>query len=236
MKNNKKDWWKTNFNNSFYAIYYRYLKRDYFTYINNLIEFADIRKEDSILDVACGNGGHLISLEKKGFLKLKGFDYNYAKQAQKNIRKYKILIEKGDMRKEMGKCQYDFIMLNSTSFGYFTDLENKKVLNNCYKALKPKGKLFIDNLSREFVLKNFCSKNWTELQKNVFLLEERKISKDKKKLLSLWILIEKEKISFLSNRLRLYSVNEYKNLFLETGFKKIKCKKMKAHNWFLVIK
>lgn len=238
MKNIKNNWWKTSFDNNFYKIYYHYLKKNFFAYayIDKLVNFANLKKENMILDIACGSGEHLMALNEKGFKNIEGLDYNYARIAQKNTKKYKISIKKRDMRKRFGKNIYDFIMLSSSSFGYFNDRDNKKVLINCYEALKPKGKLFIDNLSREFIADNFHPKSWNKFQTNVFLLEERWWSKDKKNLLSLWYLIEKNRIYVLLNKLRLYSVEEFKNLFYEIGFKKIKIKKKRAHNWFLAIK
>lgn len=236
MKNIKNDWWKTSFDNNFYKIYYHHLKRNFFAYIDKLIKFANLKKEKVILDIACGSGEHLAALKRKGFNNISGLDYSYAEIARKNTKKYKISIQKKDMRKKLGKNIYDFIMLNSTSFGYFNDKDNKNVLKNCYKALKPKGKLFIDNLSREFILDNFCPKNWTKLQSNVLFLEERKLSKNKKNLLSSWHLVEKNRVHILLNKLRLYSVQEFKNLFYEVGFKKIKIKKINTHNWFLAKK
>lgn len=234
--NIKDNWWRNSFNDKFYKIYYYYLKSNYSAYIDNLIKFVGLKKNDSILDLACGSGNHLIALRKKGFKNLNGLDYNYANLAKNNIHFPNIKIKKGDMRKEFGNERYDFIMMASTSFGYFNESENKIVLKNCYKALKLKGKLFIDNLSAEFVKNNFQPKNWIKLKTNVFLLERRELSPDKKYLLSQWHLLENGKEYILTNKLRLYSKEEFKKLFKEAGFKKIKIKKLKFHNWFLMEK
>lgn len=236
MNHINNNWWKVGFNDNFYKIYYHYLKQNYFSYIGKLIKFVNLKKNDFILDVACGNGAHLVTLKKLGFKNLKGFDYHYTESALKNTKEHCIEIYKHDMRRRIEKEHYDFIMLNSTSFGYFNDQDNEKVLKNCHEALNPGGKLFIDNLSREFIVKNFCPKHWANLKDGVFLLEEREWSKDKKNLLSLWHLIEKDKVSSLPNKLRLYSIKEFGDLFLKIGFKKIKIKKINEHNWFLAIK
>lgn len=236
MKDIKAGWWKTDFNEQFYKIYYSYLKPHYSTFIDNVIKFTVIKKNDRILDLACGNGRYLIALKKKGFNNLDGLDYNYAKIAGRNTNSYNILIKKGDMRREFGAQVYDFIMMVSTSFGYFDDRSNQKVLKNCYKALKPGGKLFIDNLSAEFITNNFQPKDWTRFSRDVSLLEERKLSKDKKYLSSFWYLLEKERTHTLTNKLRLYSKEEFIKLFKKIGFNKIKIKNLGVHNWFLARK
>lgn len=232
----KYNWWKTAFNDKFYKIYYHYLKPNYLAYINNIIKFSKLKKENKILDLACGSGSHLIIFKKKGFNNLTGLDYNCVKMAKKNTKDYDILVKKGDMRKEFGCGIYGFIMITSTSFGYFSDDENKKVLRNCYKALKLGGKLFVDNLSQEFITANFQQKNWTKFKEDTFLLEERVLSKDNKYLLSTWHLLEKGEIHKLVNKLRLYSREEFKKLFKEAGFKNVKIEELKTHNWFLAEK
>lgn len=236
MLNIKNDWWKTNFNQQFYKIYYHYLKPDYIVYVKRVIEFSDLKKEYSILDLACGSDGYLTAFWKLGFKNLVGIDYNYASLAKKTVKKYNILIQEGDMLQNFGKNIYDFIMLANTSFGYFDEKDNQKVLKNCYQSLKPSGKLFIDNLSREFIEKNFSSKNWTQFKNQNFLLEEREWSSDKKYLMSRWCLLDKEKKYILTNRLRLYLVDEFKKNFQKIGFKKIVIKNQKAHYWFLAEK
>ncbi len=232
----KNDWWKTNFNQQFYKIYYCYLKPDYVDYVKQIIRFANLKKDYSILDLACGNGGYLVAFWKAGFKKLIGIDYNYAKLAQKIVKKYNIPIQKGDMRKNFGKNIYDFIILTNTSFGYFNEKDNQKVLNNCYQALKHGGKLFIDNLSKEFIEKNFSAKNWTQFKNKIFLLEERELSPNKKYLFSRWYLLDKEKKYNLVNKLRLYSIYNFQKNFQKAGFKKMIIKNKKIRNWFLVEK
>lgn len=232
MKDIKSGWWKITFNNKFYKIYYSYLKPNYSAYIDKVIKFAFLKRNDRILDLACGSGYHLVALKKKGFNNLSGLDYNYAKIAVRNTKPYNILIKKGDMLKEFGTQIYDFIMMASTSFGYFDDKNNQKVLKNCYQALRPGGKLFIDNLSAEFITKNFQPKSWTRFSRDAFLLEERELSKDKKYLSSFWYLLEKGKLYTLTNKLRLYSKEEFIKLFKKIDFKSVKIKELKAHNWF----
>lgn len=231
-----KNWWKTDFDKEFYEIYYHYLRSDHTHYIKNVINFAHIKNSDRILDLACGSGKHLLTLKKMGFPNLTGLDYNYAKIARKELRPHKILIIEGDMRKEFGSEKYDVIMIASTSFGYFNDKDNARVLKNCHKALKSGGKLFIDNLSAEFVLKNFQKKNWTKLNKNVFLLEERELTKDKRHLVSTWNLSKNGQNYELKNKLRLYSKKEFEELLKKERFNLLKSKENGPHIWLLTEK
>lgn len=231
-----KNWWKTDFDKEFYKIYYHYLRSDYPRYIKNMVNFADIKKGDRILDLACGAGKHLLTLKKMGFCNLAGLDYNYAKIAEKELRPHKILIIEGDMRKGFGSEKYDFIMIASTSFGYFNDKDNQKVLKNCHNALKSGGKLFIDNLSAEFVLKNFQKKNWTRFDKNTFLLEERALTKDRRHLMSTWNLLKGGRNYELKNKLRLYSKNEFAELLEKEHLNLLKSQENGLHIWLLAEK
>ena len=52
------------------------------------------------------------------------------------------------------------------SFGYFSDGENAEVVRRFARALRPGGRLLIDHLNRERILRNFPScerQSWSAL-------------------------------------------------------------------------
>jgi len=122
-------------------------------YIYSLIKFVELKLKESyksILDVACGNGRlhkflrnygfevygidinkHLISLAKK---ENKGFENNY-------------LI--ADMRDFGLKRKFDVCINWFSSFGYFDDKDNLKVLKNVSKHLRTNGIFILEVAYRE---------------------------------------------------------------------------------------
>lgn len=49
------------------------------------------------------------------------------------------------------KNKFDIVLLLFTSFGYFSDEENFRVLKNVYAALKPSGHFVLDVPNTEFL-------------------------------------------------------------------------------------
>jgi len=49
------------------------------------------------------------------------------------------------------------------SFGYFTDEEDKMVLQKIYKALRQNGRFLIEILSKDWILNNFVENEVTEV-------------------------------------------------------------------------
>ncbi len=123
-----------------------------------LIKELKLDKTMKILDLACGYGRHTNRLAEKGFNVI-GVDINpgFLEIAKRDAKEKGIKVEyiQEDMRKISYKEEFDRILLLFTSFGYFEDEENFKVLENIARALKPGGLFCFDTLNRDIFLKNF---------------------------------------------------------------------------------
>jgi SAM-dependent methyltransferase len=135
-----------------------------------LIKALGLKIEDKVLDIACGYGRHVNELWKRGITAY-GIDNNplYIEEAKKGAGHFDI----EDMR--------TFYLLNMdhaycffTSFGYFNDLDNQKVLDHAAAAIKSKFLIHLRN--REWLMRNFVENQWdsyadhTELTKRNFNL------------------------------------------------------------------
>ena len=126
--------------------------------IEFLVKELELDKPVKILDLACGHGrhtNHLAELEHSvtgvditsGFLEIakrdaknKGLSVEYIQQ---------------DMREISFLNEFDRVFLLFTSFGYFQDEENFKVLKNVSGALNSGGLFCFDTFNRDAFLKNF---------------------------------------------------------------------------------
>ena len=123
------------------------------------IKTLGLKKNQMILDIPCGSGRHTLALAKKGF-SVVGVDINDVclKQARKNCKDMKnVQIKKGDMSHlTWAERKFDVLLNLFSSFGFFKmERENKEVLKGFIKALNPGGKIVIQTINREYVLKKF---------------------------------------------------------------------------------
>ena len=132
-----------------------------------------------VLDLACGFGrianrlalrGHsVLGVEfLPGFLEIAQFE---AKQMAERVRRAGGAVEfrQGDMRKVTNADEFERVVMVFNSFGYFSDAENRQVLENAARALKPGGLLGFDVAHRDGVLNNFHPHYVAEKEGNLLI-------------------------------------------------------------------
>ena len=151
-------WYKTFFGEDYLRVYLPYLapkrtERE----IVGLLGLLGLKPGNKILDLACGFGRHSNRLAALGY-DVTGVDYTpgflaIARQVAGKLG-VRVDYQQGDMRQIDFVDQFDRVLLLFTSFGYFTDAENLRVLENMVRALKPGGKLGLDIPNRDAVVKD----------------------------------------------------------------------------------
>jgi len=144
------DW----FDSDYYHVLYKH--RDYNearNFIDNIIEYLDLKKGSKILDLACGIGRHSIYLDKIGF-KVIGTD-----KSPNNIKKAKASKNQDISFLQMEMIddtnhKYDVIFNLFTSFGYVNHDYNLKTIKNIERQLKDDGTVIVDFMNTLFVKKN----------------------------------------------------------------------------------
>jgi SAM-dependent methyltransferase len=111
-----------------------------------------------VLDLACGNGRIANALAARGCL-VTGLDITaaFVELAQRSAAAAGLTVayHLGDMRALPWTNRFDRIVNWRTAFGYFSDEENRQVLDEAYRTLKPGGKLLLELNNRDWLLKNF---------------------------------------------------------------------------------
>jgi len=186
----------------------------------------ELSREDLILDIPCGFGRHSIELTERGY-KVVGMEYNKAQidrakelMKEKNV-EFEIL--RADMRDIPHKKRYDKMFNYFTSFGYFSDEENEKTMENFRDALKPGGLFLMEMINRDGLLKSFQPYGVTRLPENGLFLEERKYNPltGRMECIHTYIDTEGTKRERKFDH-RIYTAYELVNLFKKYGFEVIK--------------
>jgi len=128
-------------------------------YIYSLIKFAEFKLKESyksILDVACGNGRLHRFLRSYGF-EVYGIDINkhLISLAKRENRGFESNYLIADMRNFDLKRKFDVCVNWFSSFGYFDDKDNLKVLKNISKHLRNNGIFILEVRYRETLPKAF---------------------------------------------------------------------------------
>ena len=158
-----------------------------------LFRKMNLKKGDSLLDLCCGPGRHVLIFAKRG-LNVTGYDFSaeYLAEAKAKAAKKKLEIrfEQGDMRRLPYKEEFDAAVNLFNSFGYFPDpSEDAAVLKGLSAALKPGGCLAMDIVNGTYMRNYAGPYSRTDLGSSI-LIEEREFSREG--LTCAWTFIDKK--------------------------------------------
>jgi len=185
------DWWQRIFNSL-------YLKTDADVVedtkltcqeVDKFSGLLQVKPEDIVLDLCCGQGRHAIELARRGF-KVEGLDRSrYLIQKARSIAKKKNLsvrFKEGDARKLIYPADsFSAVMMLGNSFGYFeTVQDDRRILKEIFRVLMPWGRLLLDVADGEFLRENFKARSWEWIDKKLFVCRERSLSADRQRLIS----------------------------------------------------
>lgn len=158
--------------------YLRTLPRDIHRQTRRDVAFIEralnLKEGDVTLDLACGFGRHAIELTRRGH-EVVGLDLSLPllQKALHEAQRQNLAIKfiHGDMRDLQFEGIFGACFLWQTSFGYFDEQTNFRVLRGIHRALKPGGQLLIDVLNRDHIVPQMPHRIWWEGVNCVFLEE-----------------------------------------------------------------
>lgn len=174
-----------------------------------------------ILDLGCGLGAHVRELAGRGY-DVTGLDLSEPLLEEARSRAdleglQNAHFVQGDMRGMESEGQFDAILSLGTSFGYFDDTTNVRVLKAVAAALRPGGRFVLDLLNRDFVLGEQPIRNWYQAGQ-VIVLEEGRFDYARSQLVVQRQLAHGDGRQRQDEiRVRLYSLHELNNLFRVLG-------------------
>ncbi|QTA86607.1 methyltransferase domain-containing protein [Desulfonema magnum] len=224
------EWWRHIFN----ALYLKtdadvvedtkITRREADTFINVL----KLTPEDTILDLCCGQGRHVLELAQRGF-KIEGLDRSrYLIQKAKALAKKENLhvrFREGDVRKlPYPADKFEVVTVLGNSFGYFEAAsDDHRVLREIFRVLTPWGRLLLDVTDGEYLRKNFQARSWEWVDRKHFVCRERSLSAGTQRLISREVItdITKGVIADQFYAERLYNKDELITLLEKAGFSNV---------------
>lgn len=148
-----------------------------------------------VLDLGCGIGRHAIGMARRGY-RVTGVDFNprYLEIAAGEAEKSGVEVRwmTGDMRALAFEEAFDAVYSYFTSFGYFSDAENERVLGLIARALRPGGTFLLDMMNRDWLLTHPQQRAWNPREDGALLMEEVSLVLDTSRVISRQTLIQPE--------------------------------------------
>jgi len=193
--------------------------------VDGIIKQLDLQPDDSVLDLGCGDGRHLLELARRGYQKITGVDSTkyYLDIAKERTAAEGLPIEfiQDDMRSPRNEGAYEAVLSLFSSLGYFEKHEeNLRVLRNAHRALKRGGKLLVDVRGKENFAYHFDEEGWTESD-GTYVLTRRMPLNDFSIIENHWTIIESGNAKELVFSHWIYSAQELKNMCEAAGFSDI---------------
>jgi SAM-dependent methyltransferase len=193
--------------------------------VEAVIPLLAIEPGAAVLDLCCGVGRHSIELARRGY-HVCGVDRTaaYLQAAGERAAAEALTLEwiQADMRQFVRPEAFDAAINLYTSFGYFEDpAQDRQVVDNLFRSLKPGGALIIELMGKEVLARVFAARDWQELPDGSFFLQQREICRDWTWIENRWILIKDGQQREYAVGHRLYDGAGLKALLLEAGFESV---------------
>jgi len=196
-----------------------------------IVDALDLPKGSSILDIGCGYARHAVYLARWGYrvvgIDLSSFLLNKARERCRNFGVNVKLLQM-DMRSMDFYEEFDGAYIFYTTYGYFSDGENLKVLENIHRALRKGGRVLIDIWNKVHTYARFYnSRNDTictwYYSGNYLILEEMKLDILNDRVNSKRRFFKDScEVTSKAFSLRLYSLREMIEMFNHVGFRLLK--------------
>jgi SAM-dependent methyltransferase len=174
-----------------------------------------------VLDLCSGPGRHSVALARRG-LSVTGVDRStfLLSRARERAAAAGVCVEwvQEDMRRFVRPGAFGLAVNLFTSFGYFDDADNQRVLDNLSRNLRPGGKAVIDVFSKERLARVFEATSSEVQPDGSVFIERREIYDDWHRVRNEWILIRDGEASTYRLDLAVYSGVELRDRLERAGF------------------
>ncbi len=139
-----KTWWKDWFNEVYLDVYSHRDEEQADDEVHTALSVVPLAKHHKILDLCCGNGRHCRALHRSGFENITGLDFSKALLDQAlRLEDFENYVRSDMKRLPFVNDAFDGVFSFFTSFGYFDDERNMRVLSEISRSLKHGGGWFL---------------------------------------------------------------------------------------------
>ena len=207
------EWWETFFDEDFARLGLDAIEPDRTRRETEfIIDALRLKKGSRVLDLGCGVGRHSLELARRGFKGVTGLDFSKPSLERAVARAGReglpVRFIEGDMRLIPFDGELNAVFSFFTSFGYFDDpKEDERAIASVAKALKRGGRFLLEVANRDFIVRHFQPRGWTE-HDGEFVLEDRTFDLSTSINHGEWVFVTRQGPVRREVRVRLYSLHE----------------------------
>ena len=181
-----------------------------------------LSKSDNILEAGCGIGSYTREFVRRGY-HVVGMDLspNFLSEAQNITQHENLEIEfiLGDYNEMSFEEKFSVIFFEG-SFFYRSKEGLVSLLSRIHKALTPNGRLYFVHANQSIKKQRFPMANWSEIKKNVFVLQSQEYNESDDGARCSWLKIdlETQKHYRCDYFVKCLSPDELKDCLVEAGF------------------
>jgi SAM-dependent methyltransferase len=185
-----------------------------------ITRLLDIEPGQRVLDLACGHGRIANRLAARGCV-VTGLDATplFLRKARAEAT-HPVEYVEGDMRDLPWTAEFDRIVLWFTAFGYFSDAENRHVLREMARALRPGGRLVIDMNNRDWLVKMFRPEHVVS-RGDDFMIDRTEIRPLAGRTYTERIVVRDGRVRRTSFVVRLFTFTELRDWLLDAGLEDV---------------
>jgi ubiquinone/menaquinone biosynthesis C-methylase UbiE len=191
--------------------------------VEKIVELIELEPGAQILDCPCGHGRIANALAERGF-RVTGIDssefFLERARADAAARGAEVEFVQGDMRDLPWRGRFDGLVNWFTSFGYFSDDQNKAVLRQFHRALKPGGRLVLETQNITRILANPSPQHFIERDGDL-MADEWQLDVENARFVTSRTVIRSGRTRKTHFVIRWFSVPELRAWLEEAGFENV---------------
>lgn len=178
-----------------------------------------LRRGSRVADVPCGDGRISLELAKAG-VSVVGVDRcaSSIRRARKKFAKAGFTGEfhEGDMRRLRVGSGFDAVVNWWGSFGYFDDETNLEVLRGFASLVRPGGRVLVDEVNRERILRDFREHNTFDYG-GLRIITKNRWNAETERIEGTWIFARGGRRIRRHSSIRLYTPSQMRRLMASAG-------------------
>ncbi len=216
-----KEWWARIFNDDYVSTIPKATVRGDQRKVNFIEKSLMLPPNSLVLDLACGNGRHSVGMAKRGY-RVVGIDLSLPMLAQAaelaQDEHQNINFIHGDMRDLSFDKTFDAVFCMGTSFGYFDDETNAKVMHGVFRALKPGGSFLLEVSNRDHIVRHTPELTWFEGNGSICMEETAFDYPTSRLVVTRQLIMDGGRQVQNDISIRVYSLHEIEQMLISAGF------------------